>query len=107
VLGPLLLDPLYQDPKNYYRFSWDKQRSYGRVTKKVNGVESLVAEDKVPYIVGRSYQLKIDVSGSSIQIHVDGRLVFSVSDRSLSSGTIALYSWSNAGSYFDDIKVID
>jgi len=40
-------------------------------------------------------------------VSIDGSPVFSVNDSSLSSGTIALYSWGNTGSYFDDIVVED
>ena len=36
---------------------------------------------------------------------IDGSLIFSVTDDSFSSGTIALYSWANRASVFDDVEV--
>jgi len=95
----------YQDENNYYRFSWDKERSYRRLVKCVNGQFTLLAQDSVPYVIGQNYQVKIVAQGSTLQVSIDGSPVFSVNDSSLSSGTIALYSWGNTGSYFDDIVV--
>ncbi|GAF69792.1 unnamed protein product, partial [marine sediment metagenome] len=95
----------YQDDNNYYRFSWDKQRSYRRLIKKVNGIVTLLTEDNVPYVTGQDYQLEVVAQGSTLEVYIDGTPIFSVTDNSLSSGTIALYSWGNAGSYFDDILV--
>ncbi|NIO17010.1 MAG: hypothetical protein GTN70_08430, partial [Deltaproteobacteria bacterium] len=95
----------YQDENNYYRFIWDSQRSSRALVKAENGVFSILAEDFVPYVPGKSYQVKISAQGSSLQVSIDGSPVFSVNDSTFSSGTIALYSWGNAGSYFDDITV--
>jgi len=95
----------YKDNNNYYRFSWDKQNGYRRLVKKQNGVFTLLAVDAVPYIVGQTYQLKIIAQGSLLQVSINGTPIFSVTDTSLSSGTIALYTWANAGSYFDNIVV--
>ena len=97
----------YQDVNNYYRFSWDKQRGYRRLVKCVNGKFTLLAEDSVPYVTGQDYQLEITAQGSTLQVSIDGSLVFSVTDSALSSGTIGLYCWGNVGSYFDDIVVED
>ncbi len=97
----------YQDTSNYYKFCWDKQRSVRRLLKKVGGTVSLLAFDSVPYVTGQNYTLRINVSGSSLQVRIDGSLIFSVTDSSLSLGSIALYSWGNAGSFFDDIMVTD
>jgi hypothetical protein len=95
----------YQDENNYYRFSWDQERGYRRLVKCVNGQFTLLAQDSVPYVTGQNYQVKILAQGSTLQVSIDGSPVFSVNDSSLSSGTIALYSWGNVGSYFDDIRV--
>ncbi|MDT8299959.1 MAG: choice-of-anchor D domain-containing protein [Sedimentisphaerales bacterium] len=95
----------YQDENNYYRFIWDAERNSRQLVKCENGVFSILAEDSVPYVTGKEYQVKIAVQGSSLQVSIDGSPVFSVTDSTFSSGTIALYSWGNAGSYFDDIMV--
>ena len=95
----------YQDQNNYYRFSWDKSRTYRRLVKCENGVFTVLAEDTVPYVTGQSYQLEIAAQGGTLQVSIDDNPVFLVNDSTFSSGTIALYCWGNTGSYFDDIVV--
>jgi hypothetical protein len=95
----------YQDENNYYRFTWDKQRNTRNLVKCEGGVFSVLVEDSVPYVTGKEYQVKIAVQGSILQVSIDGSPVFSANDSTFSSGTIALYSWGNTGSYFDDILV--
>jgi hypothetical protein len=95
----------YQDENNYYRFSWDKSRNYRRLVKCENGVFTVLAEDSVQYVIGQSYQVKIAAHGSTLQVSIDGNPIFSATDSTFSSGTIALYCWGNTGSYFDDITV--
>ena len=94
-----------QGANDYYRFSWDAQGNYRRVVKNVGGVFTLLAEDSVNYVTGQSYQVEITVQGSAIEVRIDGGVVFSGNDSEFSSGTIALYSWSNNGSQFDDVVV--
>jgi hypothetical protein len=95
----------YQDENNYYRFIWDKERNSRALVKCENGQFSILAEDFVPYVTGKSYQVKISAQGSLLNVSIDGSPVFSVNDSTFSYGTIALYSWGNSGSYFDDIMV--
>ena len=95
----------YQDENNYYRFIWDKERNSRALVKNENGQFTILAQDSVPYVTGKSYQVKISAQGSLLQVSIDGSPVFSVNDSTFSSGTIALYSWGNTGSYFDDIMV--
>ncbi|UCG46066.1 MAG: hypothetical protein JSU94_11245, partial [Phycisphaerales bacterium] len=95
----------YVDDDNYYRFSWDKQRSYRRLVKKENGVFTLLAQDNVPYVTGQSYAVDIAIEGPSIGVLVDNEVVFLSSDYSFESGSVGLYSWGNAGAHFDDVVV--
>ncbi len=95
----------YQDENNYYRFIWDQERNSRQLVKCKGGVFSVLAEDSVPYVTGKSYQVKIAAQGDLLNVSIDGSPVFSVNDSTFSSGSIALYSWGNAGSYFDDIVV--
>jgi hypothetical protein len=73
--------------------------------KKQGGVFSLLAGDSVPYTIGRTYQLRIIAQGTLLTVSIDGVPVFSVTDGALSSGSIALYTWANGPSYFDDVVV--
>ena len=95
----------YQDQDNYYRFSWDKQKGYRRLVKCVDGSFTLLAEDKVAYTQIRTYGLEIVADGNELEIFVNGSSILLSTDDSLDSGTIALYSCYNSGSYFDNIIV--
>ncbi|WP_163832862.1 chitobiase/beta-hexosaminidase C-terminal domain-containing protein [Spartinivicinus ruber] len=95
----------YQDHQHYYRFSWDKQRQYRRLVKRVGDSYTLLAEDHIAYQQGKSYQLKIVANGNTLQVVVDGETIFNVVDHSLSHGTIAPYSWGSNGSRFDNFVV--
>lgn len=95
----------YQDPNNYYRFSWDSERHYRRLTRRVNGIVTLLAQDNISYVSNQNYLIQILCQADIMQVYIDGNLIFSVADASMASGTIGLYCWGNTGSYFDDIIV--
>lgn len=97
----------YLDNNNYYRFSWNSYGKWRRLEKRQNGVFKMLAEDAVPYVRNQEYSLEILVKGSTIQVQIDGDLIFSVADASIKSGSVALYSWLNRGSIFDDVLVED
>ncbi|MBT8439452.1 MAG: DUF1080 domain-containing protein, partial [Gammaproteobacteria bacterium] len=95
----------YQDDGNYYRFFMDSQRSVRRLEKRVGGNFTVLAEDYIAYESGRWYDLRVEVSGSDIRVFVDHVEIFYVTDNSLSTGMIALYSWANYSANFDNIEV--
>ena len=95
----------YQDPNNYYRFSWDRQRAYRRLVKCENGTFTLLAEDNVRYVSRRTYQLHIVAQGPHLEVWIDNKQIFAITDTSFEQGTIALYSWGNAGSQFEAVRV--
>jgi hypothetical protein len=97
----------YQDPNNYYRVSWDAQRTYRRLVKVVNGTFTLLAEEPVPYGTNQQYQLDVIANGDTLEVQVDGAPLFGgpVADNALATGSVALYSWGNQNSIFDDVVV--
>jgi len=97
----------YQDSDNYYRFSWNAGDEYRRLVKRVNGQFVLLAEDAAPRAKGRTYQVDITADGILLEVAIDGVTVFSVTDTSLSGGTIALYSWKDKKVRFNDISLVD
>lgn len=97
----------YQDEDNYYRFSWLAEGKTRRLEKRVNGTFKVLAQDSAAYTAGQIYTVQISASGSSLKVVIDGRSIFTVTDTGLSKGTIGLYSYYNAGSYFDDVRVQD
>ena len=96
----------YQDPNNYYRFSWDSQRSYRRLVKVENGVFSLLPEDSVSYTLGQTYAMDIQATGDTLEVRIDGILIFAVADTgtTLTTGSLAFYMWGNDGSAFDNVQ---
>jgi len=95
----------YLDGDNYYRFSMDKQRGYRRLIKKVRGDVIVLAEDAVVYVQDQWYTLKAEVKGNKIIVSLSDEPVFDISDDSLKSGKIALYSWGNTGCEFENLLV--
>jgi hypothetical protein len=95
----------YKDEDNYYRFSWSNNYKLCYLVKKCNGQYTMLSRSIRPYIVGRIYQIDIVANGTRLQVFIDNKLLLQAKDSSLSSGSIALYSWANAGSYFDNIVV--
>ena len=97
----------YQDADNYYRFIWFGAGKSRRLEKRVNGVVQVLAQDNATYRTGRNYALQISARGNQLTVDVDGNTIFSVTDTSIRQGTIGLYSFYNAGSRFDAVKVRD
>ena len=97
----------YVDNRNYYRFSWDRERTFRQLIKRENGIFTVLAQDAVPYISGQTYQLEILAQGTLLEVRIDGTPIFSATDSTFNKGTIALYSWYNQGSVFDDVLVED
>lgn len=97
----------YVDQDNYYRFLWYREQNLRRLEKQVKGRFYTLAEDAVPYNKGQIYELEIVANGSTLDVIIDGRKIFSEIDSSIKSGTIALYSNYNSASIFDDVLVQD
>jgi Fibronectin type III domain/Bacterial TSP3 repeat/Domain of Unknown Function (DUF1080) len=97
----------YQDHDNYYRFSWDSERAWGQLTKRYHGAFTLLAESPIPYVPGQFYQVDIVADGVTLQVAIEGTLIFSVVDSDLQGGSIGLYTWLSEASSFDDVVVQD
>ncbi|MBE0535576.1 MAG: right-handed parallel beta-helix repeat-containing protein [Phycisphaerae bacterium] len=95
----------YQNANNYYRFSWDRQRSYRRLVRMQNGVASTLAGDSVPYVTGQTYNIKIQVTSSYVTVYVDDNYILQRNDSTFRGGPIGLYCWGNQGTHFDDVVV--
>lgn len=96
----------YQDLDNYYRVSMNRQLGYLRLIKKVNGRTALIDEIKNAYEQSRWYRYKIAVTGKTIKVQLDNKLIFDKTDESITSGKIGFYCWGNENSEFKDILVI-
>jgi len=94
-----------QDNNNYYRFAWDNQRNTRHLTLHKNGTVTVLAQDKIPYVIGQAYDVSIEAFGNDIKVLIDGQTIFSATDSSFQSGSIAMYSWGNRGGSYDNINV--
>ncbi len=98
----------YQDQDNYYKVEMDSQRGFATLFKMQGGVETTLATDNNhQYAIGSIMRLEVSAVGSEITVLLDGQELFDpVTDADyLPVGTVALYSWGNAGAYFDDVVV--
>ena len=93
----------YKDNSNYYRLTLNSRYGFTRLEKRVNGTFSTLAVCSRGYYEGNTLRITIEVNESLIQVYVDDDPLFSVSDSSLSEGTIALYCQDKAK--FDNILV--
>lgn len=97
----------YQNPDNYYRFSWDCERGVRRLVKRVNGTFHTLAEEAVPYTSHESYDLTIEVFGQVLLVKINGETVLGgpIVDASLASGSVGLFTWLNNQSRFSRVEV--
>jgi hypothetical protein len=73
--------------------------------KREGGVFTLLAADNVPYVVSQPYQVELVAKGSQLEVWVDDARIFQVTDTAHDHGTIALHTWLQIGTHFDDIRV--
>jgi YD repeat-containing protein len=95
----------YQNSNNYYRFSLDRTFSQRRLVKKVGGTYTVLAQDSVQFNTSQTYHISVAVNGNSLTVLIDGVQFYSGTDPSLSSGSVAMYTYRNSGATFDNIVV--
>jgi hypothetical protein len=99
----------YTDEQNYYRFLWLNDVASGgplrRLERVVGGQRTVMAEDRVPYLLNAWLAVEASVIGDTITIRADGRDVFSVQDASLSAGRIGLACYRQPGQLFRAVRV--
>jgi hypothetical protein len=97
----------YVNPSNYYKFEMDAQRRFRKLFKRVNGLETTLAGNTNGFTPGLTYAVRIEASGPSLRVLIDGLPAFSeVTDHALPAGTLALYCWANTGARFDHAHVM-
>lgn len=93
----------YWDKNNYYRLSLNSKYGYTRFEKRVAGNFVPLWTNDRGYQVGQPLNIVIEVKGSLIKVYLNGDPLFSISDTSIPSGSIALYCQDSAK--FDNIVV--
>jgi hypothetical protein len=94
-----------RDPNNFYRFSTDRERSYQRLVKCVNGRFTSLWQRDIGYAGGGGIGLSLIADGSRIRGDIDGRKAFELRDRTHMNGQVGLYCWGAVGARFEDVKV--
>ena len=95
----------YQDHDNYYRFSWDRDRSDMWLGKMVNGQFTLLANKNKGYVADTWYNIKIIANGQNLSVNINGLNELNVQDSSFGYGPMTLYCWGNEAVAFDDVTV--
>jgi len=96
----------YQDPQNFYLFTWQEQGSLRFIKRFVDGTETDLAVDSVAYTQNTWYHVEIVTEDSLFQCYVDSNLVFEVTDTTFTTGKAGLYCHGNTGSYWDNFSVV-
>ncbi|HEY9037485.1 MAG TPA: hypothetical protein VIN05_00885 [Roseovarius sp.] len=94
-----------EDDRNYYRFSMDRERSYRRLVKVVDGTATVLWQDNAIYDTNRRYELRIDAVDDVLAGYLDNHPLFRVVDDSIRAGQVGLYCWANIGARFDTLRV--
>ena len=64
----------YQNPSNYYKVDLDSQRSFRKLFKVVDGVETTLAAEPNGYWPGQDYELRVMVTNNVIRVRLNGML---------------------------------
>ncbi|MDQ0078266.1 hypothetical protein [Arthrobacter oryzae] len=94
-------------PSRYYRFSMDRAAGRRRLVRVLDGVHTVLAEDRWSYGLRNDYAITVEAVGDALRVHQDGVLVFDVRDAVLPTGRIGLYCRANPGALFSDVRVDD
>ena len=103
----------YRDTNNFYKVEVDPWRRFHKLSRRVNGVETLLAEEgsfewepvNIDWVV--PIRMRVEVSGERIEAFLGAHQMFggAIFDGVLPAGTVGLYAWANRGISFDDIVV--
>jgi hypothetical protein len=94
------------DKNNFYRISWNRQDGNAYLVKCENGNYTLIAQKRFQMHKGQVYDLNIIANGALLQVFVNGQRLMEITDNNpITEGTVGLYSYANAGGYFDNIYI--
>jgi hypothetical protein len=97
----------YQGPDDFYRLSFDSQRSYRRLVRCAGGVFTVLWEDDVSYELDREYELIVAAIGRRITAWLDGVPLLELDDAAgPRAGRVGLYCWANTGARFSRVRVL-
>jgi hypothetical protein len=96
----------YENEGNYYLFEMDLQRNFSRIVRVYNGQGVTLATGTQTYQVNTGHRLTFTAENGVLSAAIDGTDLFGpVADTALSGGTVGLFSWANAGVFYDDLDI--
>ena len=97
----------YQDEQNHYKLELDDSVGVANLLRVEDGIETVLARGWYGYAEGVAQNWHVSVEGQRIHAEIDGMRLFDVevTDGAHAAGTVALYTWANAGVRFDDLVV--
>jgi pectate lyase len=101
-----LLCGRFTDDKNYYAVSLsNKSGGVVELKKKVNGSATTIAKSTTEIKAGTSYNVRLEMVGTSIKVYINDTLLLDKVDSSLKKGAVALVASKVSASY-DNVEVI-
>jgi alkaline phosphatase D len=84
----------YQNPDNYVRFEWERQRRRRRIVEVVGGQATELTFDNERFEQGQDYQVRFSVWDQRVAVFVDQQLILGARLSSASQkGHAGLYCW--------------
>ena len=93
----------YLDGNNFYRVSMNARNGSTRLEKRVAGQFTTLAVNSRGYTPGSVVTFAVALRGSQILVEIDNDPIFAVTDTSLSTGTVALYTKAKVA--FDNVSI--
>jgi len=95
----------YQDPENFYLFTWQQEGTLRAVKRFVNGVQSDLAADTVGYLTNQWYRLRVTTEDYNISVFIDSTEIFFITDSTFAAGKAGLYCHGNQNSVWDNFLI--
>ncbi len=95
----------YQNTQTHYRFVWHLTQHQADLVKYHRGQEIVLASSALPYEATQAYRVETATVNASIQVLVEGHLVFDVLDRDIPSGSAALNCTSGVDICFEQVRI--
>ena len=111
--GAMGLVLLAQDSQNYLAFRWSSAWNKGpagacaQILEVIDGQPKVLAEKPGGCLPDQWYGLRAQVCDGHIACFVDGLPVLAAYSTAFGQGHPGLYAEGNAGTYFDDVRLVD
>lgn len=84
----------YQDPDNYLRFEWEKQRRRRRLVEVLNGQSTELAFDNEPFVEGQDYQVRFVAWNNRVGVFINQKLILGARlGSTAAAGRAGLFCW--------------